>query len=114
MRPNSLTAALVGAVLLVGCDWSQRVSGRIAPDSVGLADRCAEIMQRAMPFAQIDINDRTSRNADLRTIVAQVTGTRTDLAGNTLIDRSLGVECTFTDNILSGFRWTKGGPTPSS
>jgi len=109
MRRIRLVTMLT-ALLLSGCDWSQRVGGRVAPDTLGIADRCAEIMQKAMPFAEIDIDERSSRNVDLRTMTAQVTGTRTDMAGNFQVDRHLAVECSFTDNVLTAFRWTKGGP----
>lgn len=77
---------------------------------VSLADRCAAVLTAAMPFARIDITDRTSRDAGIDTIVADAAGTRTDLAKDTRLPRRLAVECTFYDGILSGFRWTKGGP----
>jgi len=47
--------------------------------SQSLADRCADIMQGAMPFAEIDIDKRASESTSLSTIVARVEGTRTDL-----------------------------------
>ena len=107
-----VTAMLVVAGLLGGCDWSQKLTERVVPDTVSLADRCAEIMKKAMPFAEIDIGDRASQSPDVRTIVAQVQGTRTDMAGNTQVDRDLAVECTYVDGVLTGFHWTKGGPRP--
>jgi hypothetical protein len=103
---------MAAAGILAGCDWSRQMGGRIAPDTISLADRCAQIMQKAMPFAEIDIGDRTSANVDLRTITATVAGTRTDMAGNTQVARDLAAECTFMDSVLTGFRWTKGGPQP--
>jgi hypothetical protein len=99
--------------LLSGCSWSPTMSalgGRVAPDTFTLADRCAEIMTKAMPFAKIDIGDRTSQSPNIRTIIAKVTGARTDMEGNNQVERDLEVECTFTDNVLTAFRWTKGGP----
>ena len=106
-------AILLAVGPLAGCDWSQRLEGRIAPDTVSLADRCASIMQAAMRFATIDIGDRTSEAKGVRTIVARVEGTRTDLPKDSPGDRDLAVECTFENNVLTAFRWTKGGPAPS-
>jgi hypothetical protein len=99
-----------------GCSWPYKMTelgGRVAPDTLSLADHCAEIMQKAMPFADIAMGDRTSTSPDLRTIVATVTGTRSDLPKGGSADGNLAVECTFVDNVLTGFRWTKGGPPPS-
>ena len=110
MRMRVLPAALTAAVLLAGCDWSQKMAGRIAPDTVSLADRCGEIMQKAMPFAEIEIGDRTSESTGIRTIVAHVQGTRTDIPQNGEVARDLAAECTFQNNVLTAFRWTKGGP----
>jgi hypothetical protein len=108
------TLALVAAGSLAGCTWSQQMQGRLVPDTVSLADRCAMIMQAAMAFADIDLGDRTSQgSADVRTIVARVSGTRGDIPEGGPGERNLAVECTFTDNVLTAFRWTKGGPPPS-
>jgi len=106
MRPTAAIMILAAASLLGGCGWSKGV----APDTVSLADRCAEIMQRAMPFAEIETGGETSQDVDIRTIVAHVQGARTDMPANTTIERGLAVECTFVDNVLTAFRWTKGGP----
>ena len=108
MRPLLVIAILVAATLM-GCDWSQKIA-QLAPDTVSLADRCAEIMQKAMPFATIEIGERSSRYVDLRTISAQAAGRRTDQEGNPNVDRDLAVQCTFVDNVLTAFRWTKGAP----
>jgi hypothetical protein len=110
MRLSAVIAITV-ASLLAGCNW-QRVAADVAPDTVSLADRCAAIMKRAMPFAEIDIGDRTAKTTDVRVIVTEVTGTRKDMSNNAAMDRDLAVECTFTDNVLTAFRWTKGGPPP--
>jgi len=106
---------LVAAGFLGGCSQQQltQLGGKVAPDSLGLGDRCAQFMQRAMPFAEIDIGDRSSTSPDIRTIVATAQGTRTDLPEGSPANRDLAVECTFTDNVLTAFRWTKGGPQPS-
>jgi hypothetical protein len=110
MRAPAVIGILVAVGFLAGCDWSQRMEERVAPDSVSLADRCAQIMKRAMPFAEMDIGDRTSDSSDVRTIVAHVTASRTDMPDNASVERDFAVECTFTDNVLTAFRWTKGGP----
>jgi hypothetical protein len=110
MRRFAVIAIIVTAFSLAGCDWSQRMGARVAPDTISLADRCAAIMKAAMPFAEIDIGDRTSNSTDIRTIVARANGTRTDTPGSSQVDRDLAVECTFIDNVLTEFRWTKGGP----
>jgi hypothetical protein len=107
-------ALLAVAGLLGGCDQQlTQFRGRVLPDTLGLGDRCAQFMQRAMPFASIDIGDRSSTSPSIRTIVATAQGTRTDLPEGTPGDRDLAVECTFTDSVLTAFRWTKGGPAPS-
>ena len=108
MRPLVAIAATIAAAgLLGGCG----IGGKIAPDTVSLADRCADIMQRAMPFADIEIGKRISEGTGIRTITARVEGTRDDLPKDAPGDRDLAVECQFDNNILTGFRWTKGGPT---
>ncbi|HWD58528.1 MAG TPA: hypothetical protein VG308_09635 [Stellaceae bacterium] len=109
----TMLAAAVLAGMLGGCDFSQRVEKHLAPDTQSLADRCGDIMQRAMPFAELAVGDKTSHSIDVRTIVAQVAATRTDMAKNDQVTRDLTAECTFTDNVLTGFRWTQGGPEPA-
>jgi hypothetical protein len=100
---------MAAAALLGGCG----LGARIAPDRLSLADRCADIMARAMPFADIEIVKRSSEGTGIRTIAAQVEGTRTDLAKDAPGDRDLAAECQFDDSVLTGFRWTKGGPPPA-
>ena len=97
---------LAAAGVLGGCSWTEK---KFAPDTVSLADRCADIMKRAISFAPIEIGAATSKGVDVRTIVADVSATRTDLAA-TEAARDLAVECTFVDNMLTAFSWTKGGP----
>ncbi len=114
MRFPAATVLLLAAALLAGCGgWSDRLQQRVLPDTLSLADRCAGIMQAAMPFAAIDIGDRTSEDKGIRTIVARVTGTRTDLPKDGPGERDLAVECTFENGVLAAFRWTKGGPAPN-
>jgi hypothetical protein len=105
--------ALIAAVSLAGCSWSQKTEGRLAPDTISLADRCGAIMQAAMPFAQLELGDRTSRSPDVRTIVTQVAAARIDLPKDATTGRDLMAECTFENNVMTAFRWTKGGPLPA-
>ena len=109
---NRAPLFVLAASFLAGCSWSQKIEGRIAPDTVSLADRCGAIMQAAMPFAQLDLGDRTSHSPDVSTIIAQVAATRTDLPKDVTTGRDLMAECTFRDNVMVAFRWTKGGPPP--
>jgi hypothetical protein len=110
MRSLAALVILIIASLLGGCDWARSVSGRINPNSVGMADRCAEIMKKAMPYADIDLGQRTSEASGVSTIVARVEGTRSDLPKDAPGDRDLAVECRFDNGVLTDFHWTKGGP----
>jgi hypothetical protein len=106
--------ALVSAVsMLNGCDWSHRLGERLVPDTASMSDRCVHFMRVAMPFADIDVTDQTSTSPDLRTIVSTVTATRANLPKDSPADHDLAAECTFTDSVLTAFRWTKGGPQPT-
>ena len=75
---------------------------------VGLAGRCADIMQRAFPGATIEIGKSEASATTLTTIVARVEGIRSDMPPEGLLTRDLAVECQFDSNILTGFRWTAG------
>ena len=108
MRGPNVVLAVLAAASLAGCSLSQN----LAPDTVSLADRCGEIMKAAMPFAQLDLGERTSRSPNVRTIVAQVIATRTDLPKDSPGEHDLAAECTFENNVMTAFRWTKGGPPP--
>lgn len=112
MRGSKVVLAILAAVSLAGCSWSEKVGAKVAPDTFSLADRCGEIMKEAMPFAQLELGDRTSRSPNVRTIVAQVTATRTDLPQDAPGGRDLVAECTYENNVMTAFRWTKGGPPP--
>jgi hypothetical protein len=102
------TAALALAAisaLLIGCGLGQRL---VEARSGGLADRCADFMTDAFPSADIRITKREAANAGIDTIVAHVEGTRKDVPQDVPLARDLAVECRFTDNVLTGFRWTAG------
>ncbi|HXC28152.1 MAG TPA: hypothetical protein VNV38_09375 [Stellaceae bacterium] len=107
MRGARVISLILAAVALAGCSMK-----KLVPDTVSLADRCGAIMQTAMPFAQIELGDRTAHGLDVRTIITEVSGTRTDLPKDAAEDRDLAAECTFEDNVMTAFRWTKGGPLP--
>jgi hypothetical protein len=112
MRRANVIFAFLATLSLAGCSWPEKIEGRVAPDTVSLADHCGAIMQAAMPFARLDLGDRTSRSPDVSTIVAQVAATRTDLPEDAATGRDLMAECTFENNVMTAFRWTKGGPLP--
>ena len=80
------------------------------PRDVGLAERCADIMQRAYPSAAIDITKSEASATSLTTIVAKAEGVRTDVPPGAALPQDLAIECRFDENILTGFRWT-AGPT---
>jgi hypothetical protein len=111
MRPFA-AIAILAAFLLAGCDVTHRVAGAINPDSMGLADRCGEIMRMAMPFAEIEIKNRTSENSGVDLLTARVEGVRSDLPKDSPLPREVAAECQFDNQTLIGFRWTRGGPTP--
>jgi hypothetical protein len=97
-RSAVLTSALLGSVL-VSCGITR---------DVGLAGRCADIMQRAFPSATIEIGKSEASATSLTTIVARVEGIRSDMPLEGPLARDLAVECQFDNNILTGFRWTTG------
>jgi hypothetical protein len=78
------------------------------PHDVGLAERCADIMQRAFPSTTIEIGKSEASATGLTTIVARVEGARSDIPPEGPLTRDLAVECQFDNNILTGFRWTAG------
>ncbi len=65
-------------------------------------------MRRAYPSATIDVTNSAASATSLTTIMAQAEGVRTDLPPDAPQPRELAVECSFDENILTGFRWTKG------
>ena len=93
----SVAALLYFAV--VGC--------HLAPQG-GMADRCADIMTAAYPGADIEVTKREASVTSLTRIVARVEGHRKNLPSNPPIARRLAVECTFDNNVLTGFHWTSG------
>lgn len=74
----------------------------------GMADRCADIVQRAYPGADIDVFKREAAATSITTIVAKVEGWRRDLPPDTPLPRDLKAECRFDNSVMTGFQWTKG------
>jgi hypothetical protein len=108
MRPIRRVAAALAAglpclilpcVILAAC--------HVIPQG-GMAERCADLMKEAYPGADIDITKREAVVASLTKIVANVEGDRTNLPSPPPVARHLAVECTFDNDILTGFRWTAG------
>jgi hypothetical protein len=101
-RRSGSTSFLLGftCCLAYGC-------GTI-PHDVGLAERCADIMQRAFPSATIEIGKSVASATGLTTVVAHVEGARSDVPPGGPLAHDIAVECRFDDNILTGFRWTAG------
>jgi hypothetical protein len=76
----------------------------------GVADRCAALVEAAMPSADLDIRKRTAQadTDSLTKVIARVEGTRTNLPET--LPREVAAECEFNGNTLTAFRWVKGGP----
>ena len=94
-------ALVLGLVCCLG-------SGCSITRNIGLAERCADVMQRAFPGATIDIGKSEASATGLTTIVARVEGVRSDRPPEGPLTRDLAVECQFDNNVLTGFRWTTG------
>jgi len=102
LRIRQVSAFAAGSLCLVtGC--------YLVPTG-GMAQRCADIMQRADPSADIDITKSEAAATSITTIVAHVEGARSDMPPHGPLPRRLAVECRFDDGILTGFHWT-AGPT---
>jgi hypothetical protein len=102
---QGVRVAILGCLccLATGCSIS-------IPRDLGLAERCADVMRRAYPSADIEITKSEAAATSLTRIVARVEGTRTDLPPDAPLRRDLGVECGFDENVLTEFHWT-AGPT---
>jgi hypothetical protein len=99
-HPGSAAVLAVVCCLGTGCGVTR---------DVGLASRCADIMQRAFPSATIEIGKSEASATSLTTIIARVEGTRSNIPPEGPLTPNLAVECQFDNNILTAFRWT-GGP----
>jgi hypothetical protein len=101
MRQIVRGGAVIAVVLGILADCA------LVPEG-GLAERCAGLMRHAYREADIDITKRVAAAKGLTTVVATVEGERTNLPPNVAIARHLAVECTFDNDVLTGFRWTAG------
>ena len=101
MRALGSAAMVLGLVccLSTGCGVTR---------DVGLAARCADIMQLAFPSANIEVGESEASATSLTTIVARVEGTRSNIPPDGPLMRNLAVECQFDNNILTAFHWTAG------
>jgi hypothetical protein len=101
------TALIPGSLL-----WLLSGCGGIPFVDASFPDRCAAVMQAAMPNAEIEIT-ATSAGADLtrdmNTLVAHVQGTA-DLptAGTAAQPSTLAMDCVFHNGVLTAIRWTAG------
>jgi hypothetical protein len=103
MRPIGRAAAALAA----GLPCLTLAACHVIPQG-GMAERCAALMREAYPGAEIDITKREAAAASLTKILAHVEGNRTNLPSPPPVARHLAVECTFDNDILTGFRWTAG------
>ena len=85
--------------LLEGC-------GGISLRDASPADRCATIMQEAMPKAEIEITSKSAAGdptSDLNTLVAHVQGTVKGASGS-----DIAMDCVFHNGVLTSIRWIAG------
>jgi hypothetical protein len=113
MRFCSATAIVVLCLATAGCgvpEWANGERSKIYPTSMSLADRCFAILQAAIPYAELQPGKLSSQNKGIDLIVARAEAARTDHPDDTLMARDLAAECEFDNNVLTAFRWLKGGP----
>ena len=77
-----------------------------------LAQRCADMMQRAFPDGGIKVT-QTGVSADpaatsIAAALASVEGVREKLPAESKLPRDVTVECRFSNGVLTDFRWTRG------
>ncbi|SRR6266404_6403811 len=98
MRSTSLILGPLVS-LLSGCD-------HVPFRDPSFADRCATIMQEAMPNAEIEVTTKSAAGdptRDVNTVVAHVQGTA-KLANVS----DVGMDCVFHNGVLTSMRWTAG------
>ena len=113
MRFCSATAIFALCLATAACgvpEWANGERSKIYPVSMSLADRCFAILQAAIPNAELQPGKLSSQNKGIDLIVARAEATRTDHPDDTLMARDLAAECEFNNNVLTAFRWLKGGP----
>ena len=97
----------LAAIVAAGVPYLVFTACHLVPQG-GMAERCADLMEEAYPGADIDITKREAIVVSLTKIVAHVEGDRTNLPSPPPVARHLAVECTFGNDVLTGFRWTAG------
>jgi hypothetical protein len=120
MRKRNRVSANVlrNASGLAGCGsgLSDAEVGGIELHQQSLLDRCGQFMRAAFPGGNIKVTKTAmvpQATESIATIVASAEGLRRDLPKETVLARDVAVECRFDDNILTGFRWTKGPLSPT-
>jgi len=109
-----IAALLFGVVTLAACERMSTIGfdTQSAFGSVGLADRCVDIVRRAFPNGGLDIANRRVKVEGGVSIVA-IAAVRRDVAAKGPYARDIAAECRFENNILMGFRWTSGPIRPT-
>jgi hypothetical protein len=107
-RDAALLAAIAACGLLIGCGIGRSAEKVVEAVSGGLSDTCGEFMRAAFPVADIRITKREASGTGINTVVAHVEGVRKDLPKDVPLSHDLAAECQFTDNVLTGFKWTRG------
>jgi hypothetical protein len=112
-RHAAVIVAVASVVALSGCERLSSIGfdTKSAFGSVGFADRCIDIMNRAFPDAGFEITDRrVDVPGNEATIV--IAAIRHAIPANGRYAREVAAECRFENGILTGFRWTAGPLRP--
>src|SRR5215469_15098435 len=100
---SAIAVLCFAALALAGCGLQLREES--------LLDRCAELMQAAFPGGDIKATKKEVANeatSSIAGVVARVEGERRNVPADGVPLRVVAAECRFDNNILTGFRWTKG------
>src|SRR5690348_14868093 len=105
-RGFAIAGALLLGLLLSACGLREQ----------SLSDRCGDMMQAAFPGGKVKVTKTEvaadPQGASVTSMIATVDGRRGNVAEGDVVARDVGVECHFQDNILTGFRWTRGPLQP--
>lgn len=106
LRFSRILAAFCVVTALSGCgEVGFDVQNAIG--SVSLPDRCVDFMHRAFPGSDIAVtHQQVATTVDTATIT--IAAMRRDVPVDTPYARNIGVECRFTNGVLTSFRWTAG------
>src|SRR5215469_9929636 len=100
---SAIAVLCLSALALAGCGLQLREES--------LLDRCAELMQAAFPGGDIKTTKKEVANEttpSIAALVVVVEGERRKVPADGVPLREVAAECRFENNILTGFRWTKG------